>query len=232
MFLRKYRAEIIFSLVITCLIIFTIVYGNHLAAKGIKIRQWTWYNLIILVPFVVLVFSQRWLGLPPIATINQKPKGWLSTLGVGAIFGLLDVIVVKFILHPEPYTELPPSFQVFPYSIFLYSSGAIDVEFYNRMLPLALILLINKFVFRGNYRNYFIVFAGVVTSIVEPIQQFPEGATWFIIYATVSGLMMNAWQFMGYMKYGFIASLSVRWGHYLIWHILLGLYIEWIELAG
>jgi hypothetical protein len=53
-----------------------------------------------------------------------------------------------------------------------------------------------------------------------------------MVYATVSGIAMNAWQFKSYLKYGFVASLAVRLGHYLIWHILLGIYVEFIELAG
>ncbi|MDP3392250.1 hypothetical protein [Sediminibacterium sp.] len=132
----------------------------------------------MILPILPLLLMQEKASLPSIDTINKKKNGWVSTLGVGMIFGILDLIVVKIILHPEPYTEMPPFLQPFPYSIFLYSSGAL----------------------------------------------------WFIIYATVSGIAMNAWQFKSYMQYGFIASLAVRLGHYLVWHIILGVFVEFVEL--
>lgn len=148
----------------------------------------------------------------------------------GNDFGLLDLIVVKIMMHPEPYTEMPPFLQPFPYSIFLYSSGALEIELYYRMMPLTIVLLINNLLFKGKYQNILFIILGIITSLIEPIQQFPEGAVWFIVYATLSGIAMNAWQFRSYLKYGFLASLAVRLGHYLIWHILLGIYVQYIEL--
>jgi hypothetical protein len=147
------------------------------------------------------------------------------------LFGLLDVLIIKIIIHPEPYNELPPFLQPFPYSTFLYSSGALEVELYYRMIPLTVFLLINTFLLKQKFRNVFIIVLAVITSIIEPIQQFPEGAWWFIIYATLSGIAMNAWQFRSYLKYGFVASLAVRLGHYLIWHVMLGIYVEYFELV-
>ena len=91
-------------------------------------------------------------------------------------------------------------------------------------------MLINQFYFKGKYRNGLIVALAIITSLIEPIQQFPSGALWFVIYATISGIAMNAWQFKSYLQYGFIASLAVRLGHYLVWHILLGVFVEFIEL--
>ncbi len=176
------------------------------------------------------LFLQEKASLPSIDTINKKKKGWMSTLGVGMIFGVLDLVVVKIIMHPEPYTQMPPFLQPFPYSVFLYSSGALDVELYYRMIPTTIFLLINQFYFKGKYRNGLIVALAIITSLIEPIQQFPSGALWFVIYATISGIAMNAWQFKSYLQYGFIASLAVRLGHYLVWHILLGVFVEFIEL--
>jgi hypothetical protein len=42
---------------------------------------------------------------------------------------------------------------------------------------------------------------------------------------------MNAWQYISYVRYGFAASLLVRLGHYSLWHIALGVYVQFIELA-
>jgi hypothetical protein len=41
---------------------------------------------------------------------------------------------------------------------------------------------------------------------------------------------MNLWQAYQYKKAGFLGALMIRYGHYLIWHILLGVYIEFFVL--
>jgi hypothetical protein len=230
MLIKKYKNEILTVLILLSIVIITIVFGNILDNKGIVIRKWNWNNLLLVLPVIPLLFLQQKATLPPVQTINEKKNGWLSTFGVGILFGLLDVLIIKFIMHPEPYKEMPPFLQPFPYSTFLYSSGALEVELYYRMIPLSFFLLINTYLLKRKFRNIFIIGLGILTSIIEPIQQFPDGAIWFILYATASGIAMNAWQFRSYLKYGFVASLAVRLGHYLIWHILLGIYVELVEL--
>lgn len=227
---KKYLNEIVVGGIFLSLIITTIIYGNALVISNPSIRLWNWNNLMLILPLIPLLFLQEKASLPTIDAINKKKNGWMSTLGVGMIFGVLDLVVVKIIMHPEPYTQMPPFLQPFPYSIFLYSSGALDVELYYRMIPTTIFLLINQFYFKGKYRNRLIVALAIITSLVEPIQQFPSGALWFVIYATISGIAMNAWQFKSYLQYGFIASLAVRLGHYLVWHILLGVFVEFVEL--
>ncbi|HEX4957928.1 MAG TPA: hypothetical protein VFV46_07100 [Lacibacter sp.] len=231
MLLKKYKHELLAAVLLFAVVIVTVIYGSALNNSGISIRQWSWNNLLIVLPLFPLLFLQQKASLPPLQTINEKKNGWLSTFGIGMIFGLLDVLIIKFILHPEPYTELPPFLQPFPYSTFLYTSGAIEIEVYYRMIPLTVFLLLNTILLKGRGKNVFIIVLGLLTSIIEPIQQFPDGAWWFIVYATLSGIAMNAWQFRSYLKYGFVASLAVRLGHYLIWHILLGIYVEYFELG-
>lgn len=227
---KKYLKELIIGGIFLSLIISTIIYGNALVISNPTIRLWNWDNFMLILPLFPLLFLQEKASLPTIDGINKKKNGWLSTLGIGMIFGILDLIVVKIILHPEPYTEMPPFLQPFPYSLFLYSSGALEVELYYRLIPITILLFINQFFFKGKYRNGLIVILAIITSLIEPIQQFPSGTLWFVIYATISGIAMNAWQFKSYIKYGFIASLAVRLGHYLVWHILLGLFVEFVGL--
>ncbi|XVJ65281.1 MAG: hypothetical protein HEQ40_03595 [Lacibacter sp.] len=231
MLFKKYKHELLAAVLLFAVVVVTIVYGSVLNNCGISIRQWSWNNLFIVLPLLPLLFLQQKASLPAVQTINEKKKGWVATFGTGIVFGLLDVLVIKFILHPEPYTELPPFLQPFPYSTFLYTSGAIEIELYYRMIPLTVFLLLNTVLLKGRGKNLFIIVLGVLTSIIEPIQQFPDGAWWFIVYATLSGIAMNAWQFRSYLKYGFVASLAVRLGHYLIWHVLLGIYVEFFELT-
>ncbi len=227
---KKYLNELIVGGILIFVVITTIIYGNTIVLSKPNIRLWNWNNLLFILPLLPLLMMQEKASLPSVDTINKKKNGWLSTFGVGMIFGLLDLMVVKVIMHPEPYAEMPPFLQPFPYSIFLYSSGALDVELYYRMIPITVVLLLNQFYFKGKYRSGLIVALAIITSLIEPIQQFPSGALWFVIYATISGVAMNAWQFKSYIQYGFIASLAVRLGHYLVWHILLGLFVEFVEL--
>lgn len=224
------KYAIVISSLILLVVFVTIIYGDVLAAKGVEVRRWPWSNLLVILPVVPLLFLQQQVSLPALQTIQENKYAWLSTFGVGMIFGILDVIVIKLILHPQPYTSLPPFLQPFPYSIPLYTAGAIEIELYYRMIPLTLLLFLDKWLFQLKHRKIILIILAVLTSLVEPIQQFPDGALWFIIYATVSGIAMNLWQFKSYVQYGFVASLAVRLGHYLVWHILLGLFVEYIEM--
>jgi hypothetical protein len=224
------KYAIVISSLILLVVFVTIIYGDVLTAKGVEVRRWPWSNLLVILPVVPLLFLQQQVSLPALQTIQEKKYAWRSTFGVGMIFGILDVIVIKLILHPQPYTSLPPFLQPFPYSIPLYTAGAIEIELYYRMIPLMLFLCLDQWLFQLKHRKIILIILAVLTSLVEPIQQFPDGALWFIIYATVSGIAMNLWQFKSYVQYGFVASLAVRLGHYLVWHILLGLFVEYIEL--
>jgi hypothetical protein len=227
---KNYKYELITGFILLAVVIITIVYGEMLETKGIAVRRWHWNNLLLILPVVPLLFLQQTASLPGVLAVHQKKYGWLSTFGVGIMFGLLDVLVIKCILHPEPYRELPPFLQPFPYSMPLYTSGALEIELYYRMIPLTVFLLLDKFLFKLKHRTVILIFLAVVTSVIEPIQQFPQGAWWLIVYAAVSSIAMNAWQFRSYLQYGFLASLAVRLGHYFIWHILLGIYVQYVEL--
>lgn len=231
MLIRKYSNELLAGLILLTVVVITVHYGASLEHNGVTVRRWNWNNLFLVLPVIPLLFLQRQATLPQVQTINEKKNGWLSTFGVGMLFGLLDVVIIKFIMHPAPYKELPPFLQPFPYSTFLYSSGALEVELHYRMIPLTVFLLINTYLLKNKFRNIIIIGLGIITSIIEPIQQFPDGALWFVFYATISGIAMNAWQYKSYLQYGFVASLAVRLGHYLIWHVLLGIYVEFLELV-
>jgi hypothetical protein len=133
-------------------------------------------------------------------------------------------------MHPEPYTELPPFLQPFPYSIFLYFSGAFEIEVFYRLIPLTLILLLGKWLAGGKYFDTFLWSAIVLTSLREPIEQLPNGELWLVVYSLLTGFLMNYFQAIYFKNAGFLASLTLRLGHYLFWHILLGIYVQFFEL--
>lgn len=208
-----------------------IIYGNEIKASYNGLRIWSVENLLWLglgVPFLLL---QSYIGIPNLfqPSISNKIR-FLQPILIGALFGILDILVVKVIQHPEPYTELPPFLQPFPYSLFLYFSGALEIEVFYRLIPISLFLLIGKKVADGRHFNYFLWTAIIATSLREPLEQLPTGEYWFITYAFLSGFIMNYLQGIYYKNAGFVATLTLRLGHYLFWHIFLGIYVQYFEL--
>jgi hypothetical protein len=59
----------------------------------------------------------------------------------------------------------------------------------------------------------------------------PNGSNWFICYSLLTGFLMNYLQAIYYKKAGFLTTLMLRLGHYIFWHILLGVYVQYFELV-
>lgn len=209
-----------------------IIYGNTIKGNFSFLRVWEYQNILFLFVGFPFLFLQGKANLPNFLESNISNKQiFLKPALIGIAFGILDVVVIKIILHPEPYTELPPFLQPFPYSLFLYFSGAFEIEVFYRLIPLTLILLLGKWFLNGKYLNTFFWTGVVVTSLREPLEQLSGGGLLFIIYSLTTGFIMNYLQAINYKKSGFLASLAIRLGHYLCWHILLGMYVQYFELS-
>jgi hypothetical protein len=211
--------------------LFGIFFGRSISQEHSFLRVWEFSNLLLMMIGVPFLFLQQRAGLPDFLseTVTTKNRIFYPVL-LGIVFGILDVIVIKMILHPEPYTELPPFLQPFPYSVFLYFSGAFEIEVFYRLIPMTIILLVGNWWKNGRYFQTFFWVGAVLTALREPLEQLPDGSAGLIAYSLVTGFLMNFLQAIWYRKAGFLASLSLRLGHYLIWHILLGVYVELIEL--
>lgn len=208
-----------------------IIYGNAISNHFSFLRVWNYQNILFLLLGIPFLFLQTKANLPNFLEENiSKNQRFLIPFLIGAAFGILDVLVIKFVMHPQPYTELPPFLQPFPYSIFLYFSGAFEIEVFYRLIPLTIILLLGKWFLKGKYFNIFLWTAIILTSLREPLEQLPDGDAWLVIYSFLSGFLMNFFQATYFKKAGFLASLTLRLGHYLFWHILLGIYVQYIEL--
>jgi hypothetical protein len=204
-----------------------IIYGNAIKSNFSFLRIWEYQNILIMLIGIPFLFLQSKGSLPNFleAGISNKQR-YLNPILIGIVFGILDIIIVKILLHPEPYNELPPFLQPFPYSVFLYFSGAFEIEVFYRLVPLTLLLLIGKFVANGKYYNIFLWTALILTSLMEPLEQLPNGELWFVTYSLTTGFLMNFFQAIYFKKAGFLASLTLRLGHYLFCHILLGIYVQ------
>lgn len=209
-----------------------ILYGNEIQNSYNGLRVWQFENILLLGLGIPFLFLQKSATLPNFWDSNiSNQVRILQPIFIGGLFGILDIIVIKIIQHPEPYTVLPPFLQPFPYSMFLYFSGALEIEVFYRLIPLTLILLIGKKLRGGTYFNYFLWIGLILTSIREPLEQLPSGEIWYVSYALITGLLMNYLQATYFIKAGFISSLTLRLGHYLFWHIILGIYVQYFELV-
>ncbi|MBL0883231.1 MAG: hypothetical protein IBJ16_07810 [Chitinophagaceae bacterium] len=226
------KKSLLFFLLLLAIAAINVLWGQSLAQTNTGIRVWNWNSWLILLAGLPFIFIQKEAGLPELIdhTVTNRYRIWQPLL-IGFLFAIPDVIIVGFLLHPEPYTTLPPFLQPFPYSLSLYSSGALEIEIFYRLIPITLVLwLISEKLLKGKHREIVFWSIAILTAIREPLEQWPSGSTWFIVYATASGFAMNLWQAYQYRKAGFIGAMMIRYGHYLIWHILLGVYIEFFVL--
>jgi hypothetical protein len=208
-----------------------IIYGKAIYSDHSFLRVWEYQNLLLMLLGVPFLFLQTRANLPNFVEKEISNQQRITTpLLIGAVFGILDIFVIKILMHPEPYSELPPFLQPFPYSIFLYFSGAFEIEVFYRLIPLTLLLLLGKRLWSGKHFNFFLWGALILTAIREPLEQLPSGDFRFVTYALLSGFLMNFIQGIYFKKAGFLASLNLRLGHYLFWHILLGIYVQYFEL--
>lgn len=123
----KYRLDnekrkSLFTYVLLLIIaLITLLWGRQISEHQPNIRVWninTWMLMLIGIPFILL---QREAGLPEVwkENISNKNRFWFP-FSIGLLFGALDVLVVKFIMHPEPYDTLPPfsaTFSLFSLSV-------------------------------------------------------------------------------------------------------------------
>ncbi len=226
------RANLITYFLFILIAVIGSLYGNAIRNDFSFLRVWDYAGILFLLIGLPFLFLQTRAGLPDFwdATVSNKQR-WLWPAITGAVFGILDIIVIKLLLHPEPYTEMPPFLQPFPYSSFLYFSGAFEIEIFYRLIPITVILLLGKWYAKGKYFTTFLWTGIVLTSLREPLEQLPDNGVLLVIYSLITGFLMNFIQAVFYKRAGFLASMAVRLGHYLFWHILLGIYVQYFELA-
>jgi hypothetical protein len=207
-------------------------YGRAIEADHDFLRVWTYGSILILLVGLPFIFVQQQAGVPDFLSSEVKAKNrFIIPAAIGVLFGVLDVLVIKILMHPEPYTTLPPFLQPFPYSIFLYTSGAFEIEVFYRLIPLTLVLLAGKWFLKGRFYESFFWTGAILSSLREPLEQLPDGTMAFILYSLTTGFIMNFLQAVFFKRAGFLATLTLRLGHYMVWHILLGIYVEFIELS-
>ena len=150
------KQNIIIYIVFILIAFIGINFGNAIYEKYNNLRIWQFENILMLAIGIPFLFLQTKAGIPNFIDEQvQNKKRFLQPFLIGVVFGLLDVFVIKILQHPTPYTELPPFLQPFPYSIFLYISGAFEIEVFYRLIPMTTILVIGQWISKGKFFNYF-----------------------------------------------------------------------------
>ena len=155
----------------------------------------------------------------------------LPTL-VGVAFGLLAIgmeLYTGTLKNLEATTG--PVTVAFPGSLLVYSAGAITMEMLFLLLPLPpLLWLISVVILRGRGQVPTFWALALVSAVAEPLLQ---GTTVVIaaegtigplaigLYA-VHGFAFNFTAVALFRRYGLLAPILVRLGHYMIWHVLYG----------
>mgnify|MGYP001809929837 CR=1 FL=1 len=219
------KTNVLFA-VFAAVMLVTRFYGLAMEDGERFIRVIGWMDFLWLAIGWVLANFQIQAGLPEIFGDGEARKKWFVPFLVGMGFAVLDVVAIEFILTNEPHQTLPPYTQPFPYSIFLYFAGGLYMELFYKLIPLTVLLLVLEKFLQGNLKKYITYFAIFLLSIWEPISQLPSDPMWFVVYAFASGFAFNFLQIYFFRKMGWLYSVLCRMGLYLVWHVALGIWIE------
>lgn len=227
----KYSA-VVFYLSFVALAAAGVVYAEQIKDQYPSLRIWQYTDVLWLLAGLPFLGWQQSAGLPEVYNTNSPfSRRVVFPLVVGILFGIADLLIIEGLLTTDPHTSLPPYTQPFPYSLFLYGSGGFEVEVFYRLIPVTVVLLLFNNVAKGKYSTTAFWVIAVLSSLREPLEQMPSGPGWFLGYSLLTGIGMNFIQVLMYRKYGFAASVTVRMGHYLIWHILNGIYLQFYVLS-
>ena len=155
---------------------------------------------------------------------------FLYPVALGVALGVVSIVLelatdgIEFALEEMDWERFNAPL---PGSLLLYAAGSIVLEVVYRLLPIPLVLWVaSKLGFAERHQLKLFWVLAVLTAMLEPF-----GQTAFAIEANrydlavsqfTLGFVYNLAQAYWFLRAGFLAALSVRWGHYAIWHIIYG----------
>lgn len=176
----------------------------------------------------ILLIGLIGILLDPYVELTNEPartnhRDLLSLpLGLGAL-GALGLILLDLIFRFPENLNVP-----FPGSLPFYFIGAAVTEIMLHQLPLLLIVGgVGKLLLRSLWQQSVIWSGILVVACLEPIVQIAGGfytgyGPDFLIPLFMLTYAINLVQLLTYRRAGFVAMLALRWGLYLVWHILWG----------
>ena len=157
---------------------------------------------------------------------NAGPKRILAIpFLIGAMFGGINVICMQWLMPVERDAAMPPFLQPFPWSVAVFSAGAVVMEAMFCLIPLPLITAGLLRISRSASANGPFLIAGAVVIAAQTfvlLQEIPSQVRILVLF--LSGLSLI--QVILFRRFGYLASLSTRLGHYAVWHIGFGLWFQ------
>lgn len=190
-------------------------------------QQTPWWQVILVavLGLIGVILSPK-AGFPEMwdPKISNKLRFWVPALvgiGVGLVMVLFDLVQP---LGSQAQTKFPDSLIVF------LLAGLIEEIIVHLFLTTSVIWLISGLILRGRYQQvvFWVVAAGggllywflqinaIMTYFPEQFSAALAVQTFLVIMVTITA---GAYFFR---KGGFLAALSLRYGFYLVWHIIWG----------
>ncbi len=108
--------------------------------------------------------------------------------------------------------------------LFAFSGASVLVEIIYRILPIPLLLwLISNVMLRGRGQSQVFWILALLLSALEPLGQITDLAALPVPIMVIDTSLQYAENFVEvtfFRKYGFLSAILVRFGFYLIWHVL------------
>ena len=120
---------------------------------------------------------------------------------------------------------MPPFLQPFPWSVALFSAGAVVMEAMFCLIPLPLLTATLLRFARSPAASWPYLAAAALVVGAQACVLFGEIPPPVRILLPVLAVF-NVIQIIFFRRFGYLASLSARLGHYAVWHVGLGLWFE------
>lgn len=227
--LRIYLALLITLVVLRILLVF--IPSTYMEAVPGRAALFTWPALIVM---GVLGLAGLWLsartGFPGMWDRDASYTHILLVplavgIGLGLVFFLLSRLEpVEAFWLAIGEVEVP-----FPFSIPYYAYGATLSEILLRLFLIPLLVWpISSLLLRGRWQEPIFWAIALVTSVLEPLGNLAAlaGLGWLdgglalpVALLLLLSFGINLLAAYLFRKYGFMAALSLRLGHYLMWHV-------------
>lgn len=163
------------------------------------------------------------------ARVDQRVR-FAYPIAVGILLGLVSVGLevatggIAFFLEDMALERFNAPL---PGSLLLYPAGAIVLEVVYRLLPIPLLLWIAlRLGLPERHRLTLFWALALVTSLLEPLGQavaaFEAGRADIALSQFALSFVYNLAQAYWFLVGGFLSSLSLRLGHYTVWHVIYG----------
>jgi len=189
------------------------------------LREIAWPQVAVAALGFLGVMLLRKASLPDLWNAAGPKRILALPFLVGAMFGCINVICMQWLMPVEHGAPMPPFLQPFPWSLAVFSAGAVVMEAMFCLIPLPLVTAGLRRISRSTSANGpFLIAGGLVVSAQTFVlfQEVPSQVRILVLF--LAGLSLV--QVILFRRFGYLASLSTRLGHYAVWHIGFGLWFQ------